>query len=319
MRAYAPTFRTMNGDTPPSPSPRATRAGYVALVGRPNVGKSTLMNALVGEKLSIVTPRAQTTRERVTGILSTDRVQAVFVDTPGLLEPKYLLQEWMLEQALRALQDADVVLLLVDATRPDEVPNAEVLERLRAAAAVLVGINKTDAAGEADVAALEAWSAAALPAARVLRLAASTGAGLQELMGALTERLPESPFLFPEDDIAIQPVRFFVAELVRETLFETLHEEVPYSTAVQVEEFRESEAPVYIRATIFVERESQKGIVVGSRGAGIRQIGSVARRKIESFLGQPVYLDLWIKAKPGWRRKKRGLEELGYERRDDES
>jgi GTP-binding protein Era len=308
----------MNNEASPSPSP--TRAGYIALVGRPNVGKSTLMNALVGEKLSIVTPRAQTTRDRVTGILSADRVQAVFVDTPGLLEPKYLLQEWMLAQALRALADADVVLLLVDATRPAELPSEDVLARLRTSAApVLVGINKTDAARRDDVAALEAWSASALPAARVIRIAASTRAGLDELMTALTERLPESPFLFPEDDIAIQPVRFFVAELIRETLFETLLEEVPYASAVQVEEFREAEAPVYIRATIFVERESQKGIVVGSRGAGIREIGSAARRKIESFLATPVYLDLWVKAKPGWRRKKRGLEELGYERRDDES
>lgn len=302
----------------PDPGPSPTRAGYVALVGRPNVGKSTLMNALVGEKLSIVTPRAQTTRERVTGILSTDRIQAVFVDTPGLLEPKYLLQQWMLEQALRALEDADVVLLLVDATRPDELPDEDVLGRLRASAVpVLVGINKTDEARADGVAALEAWSADALPGARVVRFSAVTGTGLDELLAALSERLPESPFLFPEDDIAIQPVRFFVAELVRETLFETLHEEVPYSTAVQVEEFRESDTPVYIRAVIFVERESQKGIVVGSRGAGIREIGSAARRKIESFLATPVYLDLWVKAKPGWRRKKRGLEELGYERDED--
>ena len=300
--------------------PHRTRAGYVALVGRPNVGKSTLMNALVGEKLSIVTPRAQTTRERVTGILSTDRAQVVFVDTPGLLEPKYLLQEWMLEQALRALEDADVVLLLVDATRPDELPSEDVLTKLRASKApVLVGINKTDEARGEDVAALESWSARELPGAAVAGFAAATGAGLDRLLAALTERLPESPFLFPEDDIAIQPVRFFVAELIRETLFETLHEEVPYSTAVQVEEFRESDEPVYIRAVIFVERESQKGIVVGSRGAGIRQIGSAARRKIESFLATPVYLDLWVKAKPGWRRKKRGLEELGYERSDDAS
>ncbi|HEX6589042.1 MAG TPA: GTPase Era [Longimicrobiales bacterium] len=297
-----------------------TKAGYVALVGRPNVGKSTLMNALVGEKLSIVTPRAQTTRERVTGILSTEDVQIVFVDTPGLLEPKYLLQEWMLEQALRALEDADVVLVLVDATRPDELPTGDVLERVqRLSVPVLVGVNKTDAARAEDIAALEAWAASSLPRATVVRLAAATGAGAGELMSALTERLPQSPFLFPADEIAIQPVRFFVAELIRETLFETLQEEVPYSSAVQVEEFRESESPVYIRAVIYVERESQKGIVVGSRGSGIRQIGSAARRKIESFVGTPVYLDLWVKAKPGWRKKKRGLEELGYERREDGS
>lgn len=296
-----------------------TRAGYVALVGRPNVGKSTLLNALVGEKLSIVTPRAQTTRERVTGILTTERSQIVFVDTPGLLEPRYLLQEWMLEQALRALEDADVVLLLVDATRPDELPTEEVLARLRAAPALVVAVNKTDAASAQAVEALQAWAGATLPSAFVQRVSAGAKRGLDRLLKALEERLPESPFLFPEDDIAVQSVRFFVAELIRETLFETLQEEVPYSSAVQVEEFREADTPLYIRATIYVERESQKGIVLGSGGAGIRAIGTAARRKIESFLDRPVYLDLWVKAKPGWRRKQSGLEELGYERRSDES
>jgi len=180
-------------------------------------------------------------------------------------------------------------------------------------------VNKTDAASAEAVAGLQAWAAATLPAAFVQRVSAGAKRGLDRLLRALEERLPESPFLFPEDDIAIQSVRFFVAELVRETLFETLQEEVPYSSAVQVEEFREADTPLYIRATIYVERESQKGIVLGSGGAGIRAIGTAARRKIESFLDRPVYLDLWVKAKPGWRRKQSGLEELGYERRSDES
>jgi GTP-binding protein Era len=301
------------------PKDTRTRAGYVALVGRPNVGKSTLLNALVGEKLSIVTPRAQTTRERVTGILTKETLQIVFVDTPGLLEPRYLLQEWMLAQAMRALEDADVVLLLLDATRPEELPAGEPLARLRAAAQLLVAINKTDAASRARVESLERWTSDTLPGALAYRISASSGTGLDTLLEAIEERLPESPFLFPDDDIAIQSVRFFVGELVRETLFEKLEEEVPYSTAVQVEEFREADQPLYIRATIYVERDSQKGIVVGSGGVGIRDIGAAARRKIESFLGMPVYLDLWVKAKPGWRRRKSGLEELGYERRSDES
>lgn len=300
------------GGSARSESPVSTRAGYVALVGRPNVGKSTLMNALVGEKLSIVTPRAQTTRERVTGILTTETAQIVFVDTPGLLEPTYLLQEWMLEQAMRALEDADVVLLLLDATHPDELPPAGALDRLRGRAQ-LVGINKVDEGTTEAVERLEAWVSHALPGAESKRIAAATGEGLDDLLGALIDRLPPSPFLFPADDIAIQPVRFFVAELIRETLFEVLRQEVPYSTAVQVEEFREAATPLYIRATIYVERESQKGIVVGTGGAGIRELGMAARRKIESFLDTTVYLDLWVKAKPGWRRKKSGLEQLGYE------
>ena len=307
----SPAGRTPDGGNEDAP---VTRAGYVALVGRPNVGKSTLMNALVGEKLSIVTARAQTTRERVTGILSTEAAQIVFVDTPGLLEPGYLLQEWMLEQAMRALEDADLVLLLLDATRPDELPPEEAQARLRGRAGLVVAINKVDERTGDAVERLEAWVADALPEAQSLRISAATGAGLADLLAALVARLPTSPFLFPADDIAIQPVRFFVAELIRETLFETLRQEVPYSTAVQVEEFREAATPVYIRATIYVERESQKGIVVGTGGAGIRELGAVSRRKIESFLDTPVYLDLWVKAKPGWRRKKSGLEQLGYER-----
>lgn len=296
-----------------------TRAGYVALVGRPNVGKSTLLNALVGEKLSIVSARAQTTRERVTGILTRGSTQIVFLDTPGLLEPSYLLQEWMLEQALRALADADVVLLLLDAGRPDELPSEDVIARLRAAPSVVVAINKIDSSRRDACVRLESWVAETLPAAESHHVSALDRTGLAELLMSLESRVPESPFFFPEDDIAIQPVRFFVAELIRETLFETLREEVPYSTAVQVEEFREADRPVYIRATIYVERESQKGIVVGSAGAGIRTLGAVSRRKIESFLDTPVYLDLWVKAKPGWRRKKSGLEELGYERRRDDT
>ena len=214
----SPAGRTPDGA---SEGASATRAGYVALVGRPNVGKSTLMNALVGEKLSIVTPRAQTTRERVTGILSTDAAQIVFVDTPGLLEPGYLLQEWMLEQAMRALEDADLVLLLLDATRPDELPPEHAQARLRGRPEVIVAINKVDEGTGDAVAQLEAWVADALPEAQPLRISAATGAGLEDLLAALVARLPPSPFLFPADDIAIQPVRFFVAELIRETLFET--------------------------------------------------------------------------------------------------
>ena len=224
-----------------------------------------------------------------------------------------MLQEWMLAQAMRALDDADVTLLLVDATRPDELPTGEPLEQLRAATNLIVVINKTDAAQRGAVAALEAWIAATLGGAKAMRISAMSGAGLEELLAAVRALLPRSPFFFPEDEIAIQSVRFFVAELIRETLFETLEQEVPYSTAVQVEEFREAAEPVYIRAVIYVERESQKGIVVGSGGAGIRSIGAAARRKIESFVGSSVYLDLWVKAKPGWRRKKSGLEQLGYE------
>jgi GTPase len=295
-----------SADTP------ATRSGHVALVGRPNVGKSTLMNALVGEKLSIVTPRAQTTRERVFGILSSDNYQIIFVDTPGLLEPKYRLQRAMLETALAAIGDADVVLLLLDATRPDELPTDDVVDLLRGRGqAVIAAINKTDQAAAADIDRLRAWVRARF-GIEALALSALNGSGLDRLRETLVSRLPESPFLYPADDLAVQSVRFFVEELIRETVFEQYEEEVPYSTVARVEEFREDRRPIYIRATIYVERDSQKPIILGKGGSAIRELGKAARSKIQQFVDAPVYLDLWVKAMPGWRNKASALKFLGY-------
>jgi GTP-binding protein Era len=290
----------------------ATRAGTVALVGRPNVGKSTLLNALVGEKLSIVTPKAQTTRESVTGILTTERAQAIFVDTPGLLEPKYTLQHAMQQTALDVLADADQVLLLLDATRPAEVPGGVALDALRCKrAALTVLINKIDAADATAVAQLRAWSRQELEL-EPGEISATAGTGIDELRERIETSLPESPFYYPEDELAIQPVRFFVAELIRETIFEQYEQEVPYATIVRVEEFREAEDPVFIRATVYVERESQKPILIGKRGAGIRELGRRSREKIEGFVRRPVYLDLWIKTLPNWRSKLATLRYLGY-------
>ena len=290
----------------------STRAGHVALVGRPNVGKSTLLNALVGEKLSIVTPKAQTTRDAVTGILTTPTAQLIFVDTPGLLEPRYALQRSMQTAALRALDDADVVLLLLDATRPAEVPTGEALEHLRARQdRLIVAINKVDAAGSDGVKELAAWSRRTLSADASF-LAAQNGEGVEPLRERIVEALPENPFFYPEDDLAVQPVRFFVEELVRETIFEEYEQEVPYSTVVRVEEFREDSDPLYVRATIYVERDSQKAILIGQGGSAIKKLGAHARAKVEAFLGTHVYLDLWVKALPGWRRKVSALKYLGY-------
>jgi GTPase len=290
----------------------ATRAGHVALVGRPNVGKSTLLNALVGEKLSIVTPKAQTTRESVTGILTTDRMQAIFVDTPGLLEAKYTLQRAMHETALDVLADADVALLLLDATRPEDRPSGEVLDAVRRkVGGLLVLINKVDAAAAEQVEELATWSRVEL-GQEALPLSAVTGQGVDELRRRIEASLPESPFFYPADELAVQPMRFFVAELVRETIFETYDQEVPYSTIVRVEEYREAEEPVYIRATVYVERESQKPIVIGRSGAGIRELGRRSREKIEAFIGAPVYLDLWVKTLPNWRSRLETLRFLGY-------
>jgi GTP-binding protein Era len=289
----------------------ATRAGHVALVGRPNVGKSTLMNAFVGEKLSIVTPRAQTTREPVMGILTTGQAQAIFVDTPGLLEARYALQHAMVEAALRALEDSDLALLLLDATRPDEVPDGDLTEALRRVGTLFVAINKMDAAPDGNIEQLAAWTMRSLDR-DARRISASTGSGVEELRDELLAALPPNPFFYPEDDIATQSVRFFVAELVRETIFEEYEQEVPYSAVVRVEEYREADDPIYIRATVYVERESQKAIIIGRGGEQIRRLGERAREKIEQFVGGRVYLDLWVKALAGWRRKPSALKYLGY-------
>jgi GTPase len=290
----------------------STKAGYVALVGRPNVGKSSLLNALIGEKLSIVTPRAQTTREKVLGIYTEGDVQIVFVDTPGLLEPSYVLHRSMLAAAIEAVHDSDIVLLLLDATRPDEVPSGEPLQELmNRSPALFVAINKIDAARGDDVVKLESWSRETF-AKEAIRISAKDGSGLEELRRSFSDALPGSPFFYPEDDIAVQNLRFFAEELIRETIFEQYEQEVPYATVARVEEFKEDRTPVYIRATIYVERESQKPIIVGKQGAGIRKLGQAARLKIEQLLGSPVYLDLWVKPMPGWRNKPASLRHLGY-------
>ena len=302
----------MNGDVVMERE-RETRAGLVALVGRPNVGKSTLLNALIGEKLSIVTSREQTTRERVLGILTEGDVQMVFVDTPGLLEPRYLLHEAMLSEALTAVADADVVLLLLDPTQDGEpVPGDETLGRLRGRGEALrVAINKVDVAAPGAIERLRVWSRERLER-DPMGISAATGDGLEELRSSLEAGLPTSPFLYPEDDLATQPVRFFVAELIRETIFEEYAQEVPYSSVVRIEEFRESEDPLFIRAEVFVERASQKGILIGKGGAAIKRLGSRARSKIEAFTGRRVYLDLWVKPLPGWRKKASSLKRFGY-------
>ncbi|HMG00027.1 MAG TPA: GTPase Era [Gemmatimonadaceae bacterium] len=284
------------------------RAGIVTVVGKPNVGKSTLLNRIVGQKLSITSPKPQSTRDRVVGIYSADDSQMVILDTPGLLNPGYLLQEAMRSTAIRALDEADVIVYLADATEGNPPPLVEAAQLASAPRApVLTVLNKSDAVpaqrrGETDVA-----------AADVVYVSALTGDGIPELMARIARLLPESPFLYPEDDISTQPVRFFVAEMVRETVLEQLHDEVPYAVAVQIEEFREGSSPLYIRAVIYVERDSQKAIIIGSKGAQIKSIGEVARKKIESFIGSKVYLDLWVKVLANWRKNPGSLSRFGYQ------
>ena len=284
-----------------------THAGILSLCGKPNAGKSTLLNRLVGQKLSIVSPKPQSTRERVVGILTQHDAQIVLLDAPGLLDPQYALQRAMRQTALRALDDADVIAYLVDAHEIDPPPlAAAAMLPAPPRAPVLTVYNKVDTVDELHRAALRA----AHPNA--LCISALTGEGVETLLEQVRGALPESPFLYPEDDIGTQTIRFFASELVRETALEQLEEEVPYSIACGIEEFREDRRPVYIRAVIYVERESQKRIVIGQRGARIREIGRASREKIEALIDAPVYLDLWVKVLPNWRRDPSALRRLGF-------
>jgi GTP-binding protein Era len=284
-----------------------TRAGIVTVAGKPNAGKSTLLNRIIGQKLAITSQKPQSTRDRVVGIHTTEDTQFVIFDTPGLLEPKYELQSSMRSTALKALADADVIVYLADASNgpPATLVEAAGLEHPPKAPIIEV-LNKSDLLNEHRRKEL----AEARPDA--LFVSAMTGDSVNELVARIREHLPESPFLYPDDDVSTQSVRFFVAEMIRETVLEQLHDEVPYSVAVGIEEFREGRSPVYIRAVIYVERESQKRIIIGAKGSRIREVGQVARKKIEGFVGDSVYLDMWVKVLPNWRRSTSALERLGY-------
>ena len=283
------------------------RAGIVTVAGKPNAGKSTLLNRLVGEKLSIVSPKPQSTRARVVGIRSDDDTQMVLLDTPGLLNPSYALQAAMRGLAVEALHDADVILFVVDAELGPPPSLTEAAELASAPAApVLTLLNKIDCLDDAARQAIRS----AVPDG--LAISAVTGEGIEELLKQVGAMLPESPFLYPADEISTQPVRFFVAELVRETALEQLDQEVPYSVACEVEEYREDRTPIYVRAVIYVERETQKRILIGNKGTRIRDIGRAAREKIERFVGSQIYLDLWVKVLPNWRRKPRDLRRFGF-------
>jgi len=292
-------------------------AGIVTVVGKPNAGKSTLLNRIVGEKLSIVSPKPQSTRNRIVGIHSTTDTQLILLDTPGLLNPRYALQAAMRATALAALDEADVVLYLVDAVDAERSGITPLVEAAMLDAPprppVVIALNKT------DLLAPEQRESLGRRDPDAALISAATGEGLEPLIDRLGRMLPESPFLYPEDEISTQAVRFFVTELVRETALEQLDDEVPYSVACEIEEFREQQSPVYIRAVLYVERETQKQILIGAGGQRIRAIGRAARAKIEPLVGASIYLDLWVKVLPNWRRKPRALHRFGYNIPEDRS
>ncbi|MEO0162021.1 MAG: GTPase Era [candidate division WOR-3 bacterium] len=287
------------------------RSGYVAIIGEPNVGKSTLLNRFINTKLSIVSDKPQTTRNKILGILTEDDYQCIFIDTPGIFEPTYELQERMIAEAREAINDADLLVWLVDPFfKPEKFP-VKFLKFFEDKKLVMA-INKIDLVKKNDL----------LPVIEKLKvynpeeiflISALNGDGVEDLKKAIFARLPEGPFLYDPEQISDQPERFFVSEIIREKLFLNLKKEVPYATCVLIEEFREQEGrKIYIRATIYVERDTQKRILIGKDGNLLKKIGTQARKDIENFLGRDVYLDLWVKVKEKWRKDPIFLKELGF-------
>lgn len=290
------------------------RAGFCALVGLPNVGKSTLLNVLVGEPLAAVTAKPQTTRRALRGIWTGPDGQVIFVDTPGRLDPRYPLQEAMRAEADRAATDADALIHVVDAGYGPSVEAAAAGPPADRPA--LLCLNKVDRLAEEDRDRV-AGEMAAAGWSTVVATVATEGRGVDRLREEAIGLLPPSPPLYPPDQLATDPVRAFVASFVREACFRQLAEEVPYSVAVEVEQFREDEDPLYVSASVYVERDSQKGIVIGEGGRQIRSIGSAARRRIEAFLDRQIYLDLRVKVLHKWRKRRGELSRLGYRLPDD--
>lgn len=296
------------------------RSGFVAVVGRPNVGKSTLINGLLQEKINIVSPRPQTTRSRQLGILTTAAYQIVFIDTPGLMQPRHKLDEFMVETAVDSLNDADVVLWLVDGSEPVGPGDRAIAQQLQALdedTPVILAINKSDITPPDKVMPHSEAYRALLPDAAWLFFSAHTGNGRDELLDLIVQALPEGPRYYPADQVTDVYLRDMAAEFIREQIMLQLRDEIPYGVAVQVDEFKERHnGTTYIGANIFVERDNHKAIVIGAKGSQLRQIGTAARKELEALVEGKVFLDLWVKVEPKWRRNEKALKRLGYSKPD---
>ena len=298
------------------------KAGFVNIVGNPNVGKSTLMNQLVGERISIATFKAQTTRHRIMGIVNTDDMQIVFSDTPGVLKPNYKLQESMLAFSVSALQDADVLLYVTDVVENPE-KNMEFLEKVqKMTIPVLLLINKIDELGangangangaqQLLAAIVEKWHTL-LPNAEILPISAKNKFGIDMLLKRIKELLPESPAYFDKDQLTDKPARFFVSEIIREKILLYYDKEIPYSVEVRVERFKETEKNIHINAIIYVERDSQKGIIIGHQGVALKKVSTEARKALEKFFDKPIFLETFVKVDKDWRSSQRELDSFGY-------
>lgn len=290
----------------------AHKAGFVNIVGNPNVGKSTLMNQLVGERISIATFKAQTTRHRIMGIVNTDDVQIVFSDTPGVLKPNYKLQESMLAFSESALRDADVLLYVTDVVEQPE-KNRDFLDKVaKMDVPVLLLINKIDQSDQKTLGKIvEKWHTL-LPNAEILPISALNKFGTDILLKRIKELLPDSPPYFDKDQFTDKPARFFVSEIVREKILLYYDKEIPYSVEVRVESFKEADRSIHINAVIYVERDSQKGIIIGHQGIALKKVGTESRKALERFFGKSIYLELFVKVDKDWRSSQRELDSFGY-------
>ena len=288
------------------------KAGFVNIVGNPNVGKSTLMNRLVGEKISIITSKSQTTRHRIKGIVNTDDYQIVFSDTPGVVKPSYKMQEYMLEFSKSALVDADIILYVTDVVENIE-KNLDFIDKVnKSDIPVLLVINKIDLTTQEKLEALfDKWKSL-IPRAEIFPLSATENFNVDNLYKRIVELLPEGEPFFPKDELTDLPSRFFVNEIIREKILQYYDKEVPYSVEVEVEEFKEDDTRINIMAVIYVERSSQKGIIIGSQGEALKKVGTQARLDIEAFFGKKVFLNLYVKVLKDWRNKDSELKNFGY-------
>lgn len=286
------------------------KAGFVSIIGKPNVGKSSLMNKLIGENLSIITAKAQTTRHRIMGILNGEDFQVVYSDTPGLLEPKYELQQAMMSYVKVSLEDADLILLIVEL---DEKYDEQLFERFqKSKTPIILLINKIDLGKGSQVNdKIEYWKNL-IKTEAIIPVSAKTGENLDQVLTTIKKHLPEHPGFYPKDDLTDRSERFFAAEIIREKIFLNYEQEIPYSSEVNIETFKEEETIIRIRATIFVERDSQKGILIGKAGSSLKKVGTEARKDLEKFFGKKIFLETHVKVSDNWRKEKLKLKHFGY-------
>ncbi len=286
------------------------RSGFVSIIGKPNVGKSSLMNKLVGENLSIITAKAQTTRHRIMGILNGEDFQIVYSDTPGLLEPKYELHQAMMDYVKVSLDDADVILLIVELEEKFDENLQAKFQKIQTP--IILLINKIDLAkGSQVIDKIDYWKNL-IKTEVIIPVSAKTGENLDQVFAAIKKYLPEHPGFYPKDDITDKSERFFASEIIREKIFLNYEQEIPYSSEVGIESFKEEESIIRIRATIFVERDSQKGIVIGKGGSSLKKVGTDARKDLEKFFGKKIFLETHVKVSDNWRKQKLRLRQFGY-------